>query len=194
MTCPICKKDLEKAILYNVEVDYCSKCLGLWFEEEELRWAKDEKDRNLRWLDIDLWKDKRKFKINRGIRLCPSCRLPLYEVYYPDSLNRGSSTPALAAGRDGDSKIIVDLCNLCHGIWLDRGEFKKIIEYLKKEADWEVLNHYAKDLVEEFWEVFTGPEALREEILDFLTILKLLNYKFVVQHPILTKLISNLPR
>lgn len=176
MDCPICKKNLEKAIFYGIEIDYCSNCIGLWFEEEELRWAKDEKDRNLRWLDIDLWKDKTKFKISRGIRLCPSCRFPLYEVYY------------------ADSKIIVDICNLCNGIWLDRSEFKKIIEYLKKEANWKVLNHYAKNLVEEFWEIFAGPEILREEILDFLTILKLLNYKFATQHPTLTKLIAGLPR
>jgi len=175
MICPICKKNLEKSIFCGVEVDYCPQCLGLWFEEDELRQAKDEKDRNLRWLDIDLWKDKTKFKINRGIRACPICRLPLYEVYY------------------GKSRIIVDLCNLCYGIWLDRSEFKKITEYLKEKADWEVLNSYAKDLIEEFWEIFAGPETLREEILDFLTILKLLNYKFTVQHPTLTQLISALP-
>ena len=176
MLCPICKIKLEKSIFYGVEVDYCPSCLGLWFEEEELRWAKDVKERNLRWLDIDLWKDKTKFKINRGIRICPSCRLPLYEIYY------------------SDSRIIVDLCNLCYGIWLERSEFKKIIRYLKEKADWEIVNHYAKNLTEEFWEIFAGPEALREEILDFLAILKLLNYKFAVQHPALTQLISSLPR
>ncbi|MEK7519613.1 MAG: zf-TFIIB domain-containing protein, partial [Patescibacteria group bacterium] len=146
MKCPVCKIQLDKSLLHNVEVDYCPQCLGFWFEEEELRWVKDEKDRNLRWLDIDLWKDKKKFKIHRGIRLCPFCRLPLYEIYY---------------GRSG---IIVDLCNLCQGIWLDRGEFKKIIEYLKKRTDWKVLNHYTQNLFEEFWEIFSGPETLREEV------------------------------
>jgi len=176
MECPICKKNLEKSIFYGVEVDYCPKCLGLWFEEDELRLAKDEKDRNLRWLDIDLWKDKAKFKISRGIRLCPFCRLPLYEVYY------------------GDSRIIVDLCNVCYGIWLDRSEFRKIIDYLKEKADWEILNSYAKDLVGEFWEIFAGPESFKDEVLDFLTILKLLNYKFTTQHPVLTQIISGLPR
>ena len=176
MVCPICKKDLEKAIFYGVEVDYCSQCLGLWLEEEELRWAKDIKDRNLRWLDVDLWKDKTKFKISKGERVCPSCRLPLYVVYY------------------SDSKFIVDLCNLCYGIWLDRGEFKKIIGYLKEKADWEVINHYAKNLTSESWEVFLGPESFREELFDFLTILKLLNYKFIAQHPVLAQLISSIPR
>jgi len=176
MFCPRCKKDLEKTIFYGVEVDYCLQCFGIFFEEDELRLAKDKKDEELRWLDIDLWKEKTKFKIYPGIRLCPSCRLPLYEIYY------------------GDSGIIVDLCNLCQGIWLERGEFKKIIDYLKKKANYEILNNYLKNLIQEFWEIFTGPETFREEILDFLTILKLLNYKFTVQHPTLAKIISNLPK
>lgn len=176
MLCPICKKYLDRAILSGVEVDYCPKCLGLWFEEEELRWAKDEKDRNLRWLDIDLWKDEEQFKIAPLQKLCPWCRLPLYETNY------------------GDSDIKVDVCNICHGIWLDRGEFKKIIQFLKKKADQEILNNYLKNLREEFWEIFSGPETLKEEINDFLTILKLLNYKFAVQHPNIAKIISNLPR
>ena len=176
MLCPVCKKPLDKAILYGVEVNYCPICLGLWFEKDELRWAKDTKDRNLRWLDIDLWKEEDKFKISRGSKLCPACRLPLYEVNY------------------GDSDVKIDVCNVCHGIWLDRGEFRKIINYLEEKAYLEVLNNYARNLAEEFWEIFTGPETFREEVLDFVTILKLLNYKFVTQHPLISKIIANLPK
>lgn len=176
MVCPSCKKKLEKIILHNVEVDYCPKCLGFWFEKDELRWAKDEKDKNLIWMDIDLWEDKTKFKISPGQKLCPCCRLPLYEVNY------------------GDSKIRVDICNICRGVWLDRGEFKKIIKYLKEKVDFEVLNNYAKNLLEEFWEIFSGPESFRDEISDFLAILKLLNYKFTAQHPTIAKMISLLPK
>ncbi len=176
MTCPICKKNLDKIIFYGVEVDYCPKCLGLWFEEDELRLAKDNRDRDLNWLDIDLWKKKTSFKVSSGEKLCPFCRLPLYEVSY------------------GRSRIVVDVCNVCKGIWLDRGEFKKIIEYLKKEGHYEAMNNYSKNLISEFWEIFIGPESLREELSDFLTILKILNYKFAIQHPEIVKIISNLPR
>lgn len=176
MNCPICKKELKQAIFYGVEVDYCPICLGLWFEEDELRWAKDEKDKDLKWLDIDLWRDEKKFKISYGIRLCPACRVPLYEVYY------------------GDSKVIVDVCNLCKGIWLDRAEFKKIVDWLKEKAKKELLDNYAKNLFEEFGEIFVGPETLREEVLDFLTIFKLLKYKFATQHPTISKIILGLPK
>ncbi len=176
MLCPSCKINLEKAIFYGVEVDYCPKCLGIFFEEEELRLAKDEKDKNLTWLDIDLWKEREKFKISRNQKLCPFDRLPLYEVNY------------------GESGIKIDLCSLCLGIWLDRGEFKKIIEYLKQRKDYEIFNNFIKKIAEEFWEIFVGPEPLREEILDFLKVLKLLSYKFAAQHPFIFQMISRLPR
>lgn len=176
MLCPIDKITLEKTIVSGVEIDYCSKCLGLWFEEEELRWAKDYKDRNLRWLDIDLWKDDAKFKISPGKKMCPKDRLPLYEIEY------------------GDSGIKVDVCNICKGIWLDRGEFQKIIQYLKETANEEILNNYLKNLREEFWEVFVGPEGFKEEVNDFLAVLKLLNYKFFVQYSNIDKIISHLQK
>ncbi|MBU4204941.1 zf-TFIIB domain-containing protein [Patescibacteria group bacterium] len=177
INCPNCKKEtLEKAILLNVEVDYCTKCFGLWFDQDELRLAKDKKDENLNWLDIDLWRDIKKFNVSRSNRLCPHCRMPLYEVQYDKS------------------KVTVDLCNLCKGIWLDKKEFEKIIKYLKEKADYEILRHFSKNLVQEFGEIFIGPEKIREEILDLLTLLKLLHYKFLAQHPYLAILIKDLPK
>ncbi len=176
MVCPLCNIKLHNALLSGVDIDYCPRCYGLWFEEDELQSAKDEKDRNLRWLDIDLWRDKTRFRISRQHKLCPFDRMPLYEVRY------------------GDSIVKVDVCNLCHGVWLDRGEFKGIIAYLQEKGEHATLYHYLRNLKEELWEVFYGPELLREELLDFLTVLKLLRYKFAVQYPHLFEAISLLPR
>lgn len=175
-TCPQCNLRLPQALLIGVEVDYCPSCYGLWFEENELEWAKDEKDRNLRWLDIDLWKDAARFQLTRGRKVCPVEHLPLYEVRY------------------GDSDVKIDACSVCHGIWLDRGEFIEIVEYLKEKGYQEVMHRYAENLLSELWEVFSGPEMLQEEILDFLTILKLLRYKFLAQHPVISQLMLSLPR
>lgn len=176
-TCPICKnQDLEQALVSNVEVDYCPQCMGLWFEDNELSEAKDNKDANLRWLDVDLWKDKSKFKISQGEKLCPQCRLPLYELDY------------------GDSNIKVDVCSLKHGVWLDRGEYKLITDYLKKTGSSKLLHHYTSILTSEVWEVFSGPKSLRDELGDVLTVLKLLKYKLLVQHPILSQQIINLAK
>lgn len=176
MNCPICKIKLGKSIFYGVEVDYCPDCLGIWFEEDELRQAKDQKDEELNWFDIDIWEDKTKLHISYGERMCPVCRLPLYEVYY------------------GDSGIIVDVCSICNGIWLDRGEFKKIIKHLKERSDFEILNNYVKNLTREGFEVFTGPEPFKDEVEDFISILKILNYKFAAQNPAIVKIISTFPK
>ncbi|MCP6726437.1 MAG: zf-TFIIB domain-containing protein [Patescibacteria group bacterium] len=174
--CPTCNISLEKSFVAGVEVDNCPRCYGLFFEEYELAQAKDARDRDLRWLDIELWRDPEHFHVASGKKMCPADRMPMYEVRY------------------GDSSIRVDVCNVCRGVWLDRGEFKDIIGYLRKEANEKVLHHYLHTVSEELWEVFSGPEILREELLDFIAVVKLMQYKFAAQHPALTQLIVSLPK
>lgn len=176
MKCPIDQIEMKKAVFYNTQVDYCPICLGAWFGQDELRQAKDEKDITLNWLDVDLWEDKTKFQVGKTTKICPQDFVPLYEIKY------------------NNSEVKVDLCDTCHGVWLDRGEFKKIIAYLKtKKAD-ELLHHYLSNLVEEGKEVFVGPESFREEVDDFLMLVKLFNDKFVVQHPNISQIILGLPK
>ena len=183
LLCPVCHTELKSVLFYNVEVNYCPRCLGMWFDKGGLEMAKDNKDKELRWINIDLWKDITKFRISPGKRLCPVCRMPLYEVYYGDRENLPQA-----------GQITIDVCNVCHGIWLDRAEFKKIIEYLQQRADYEALHHYSKNLFRQFGEVFVGPKTLKEEVLDILVILKILNYKFAAQHPDLSEIILNMPK
>jgi Zn-finger nucleic acid-binding protein len=154
-------------------VGYCPRCLGIWFDKDELRLAKDDKDEQLNWLDIDLWRDKGIFEVFHSHKHCPVCRVGLREVKYDNS------------------KTKVDFCKMCQGVWLDRGEFKQIINYLKNKSDYEILHNYTKNIALELWEVFAGPETFREELADFFMLLKLFNYKFVTQYPFLNKLIDN---
>ncbi len=164
---------MQKALFHNVEVDYCTECLGIFFDKDELPYAKDDKDSQLNWLDFDIWRDKGRFKISASNRRCPVCRIPFVLVNYDDS------------------SVKIDFCKHCQGIWLDRGEFKQIMVYLKKKFDYEILHRYTKNIALELWEVFAGPQKFREEITDFFMLLKLFNYKFVVQYPILNYLIEN---
>ena len=177
MNCPNNHKEImQKVLFYNTEVDYCPECLGVWFDQDELMLAKDEKDETLNWLDFDIWRDKSRFKVARIDKRCPACRTLFFEVKY-----------------DG-SKVKIDFCKHCRGVWLDRGEFKQMVVYLNRKHDYEILHHYTKNLVVQLWEVFAGPKKFREEMLDFFMVLKLLNYKFVVQHPFLNSLIEDLPK
>jgi len=174
MECPNNHKaPLQPMLFHEVEVDYCIECLGIWFDKDELAMAKNDKDKQLNWLDFDIWRDKKKFQVLRVNKRCPVCRVPFWEVSYDDS------------------KVKIDYCRRCEGIWLDRGEFKQIIIYLIRKYDYEILHRYTKNLSKELWEVFAGPEKLREELEDFLMLTKLFNYKFVVQYPWLNYLIEN---
>jgi Zn-finger nucleic acid-binding protein len=174
MECPNKHKEpLRQIYFHNVQVDYCAECLGIWFDKDELRLAKDDKDKQLNWLDFDIWRDKSRFKVSKSKKHCPACRAVLIEIKYEDS------------------KVKIDFCKNCQGIWLDRGEFKQIMVYLRRKADYEILHKYAKNLARELWEVFSGPEKFREELEDFLMLLKLFNYKFAVQHPVLNSMIEN---
>ncbi len=176
MDCPNKHGQMQKALFHNVEVDYCAECLGIWFDNGELALAKNDSDKQLNWLDFDIWRDKGKFQLLPTERRCPSCRIPLVHVMYDNS------------------NVKIDFCKHCQGIWLDRGEFKQIMIYLKKKADYEILHHYAKNLVVQLWEVFGGPQKFREELEEFLMLAKLFNYKFLTQHPHLEKLIEDLPK
>lgn len=168
---------MQKVLFHNVEADYCPECLGIWFDKDELRYAKDDEDRQLNWLDFDVWKEKKKFQIFPVGKKCPVCRIALAEVGYDDS------------------KIKIDFCKKCEGIWLDRGEFKQIMVYLKSKGLHEVLRSYTKNLARQLWEVFAGPEKFREELDDFLMILKLMSYKFAAKHPLLNEIVhKNLPK
>ncbi len=174
MFCPNHHKEpLQQMLFHNVEVDYCPECLGIWFDRDELRLAKDDKDAQLEWLDFDIWRDKSKFDMRRIDKRCPVCRMAMVEVGYDHS------------------KVKIDFCKHCQGIWLDRGEFKQIIIYLIRKYDYEILHHYAKNTVLQLWEVFTGPEKFRGELEDFLMLLKLFNYKFITQYPLLNAWIEN---
>lgn len=176
MKCPINHGQLQQALFHNVEVDYCPHCLGIWFDADELEWAKDDADKQINWLDVDMWRDGVRFGIVALDKQCPRCRISMVEVNYDKS------------------SVKIELCKHCKGIWLDRAEFKQIMEYLKKKADYEVLHHYAKNLVLKLWEVFSGPKQLREDLAEFLMLTKLFVYKFQAQHPVIEKLIEQLPK
>jgi len=176
MICPNKHSALVTALFHNVEVDYCPDCLGIWFDGDELQWAKDEADKQVNWLDIDMWRHGARFGVVKINKMCPRCTIPMVEVDYDKS------------------SIRLDFCKHCKGIWLDRGEFKQTMVYLKKKADYEVLHHYAKNLVVKLWEVFSGPKAFREDLEEFLMLTKLFVYKFEAQHPVIERLIENLPK
>ena len=176
MKCPKCDGELESKTFKKVKIDECSKCGGMWFEHDELKRAKDSADEDLRWLDFDIFEEKEhKYSKKDSNRICPRDESKLETLTY------------------SDSKINIEVCPVCHGIWLDKGEFEKIINYLEKRVDSTSSGEYAKDLVREFEEMLKKPEHLSSEAKDFMAILRLAEKRIEAEHSNISFAIANIP-
>ncbi|MEJ0021116.1 MAG: zf-TFIIB domain-containing protein [Candidatus Doudnabacteria bacterium] len=175
MNCPNGHKLDQQISLGAVKVGRCSKCLGLWFDQDELKKAEDNQTDYVGWFNDELWDDPNNFKGAKGTRVCPKDSSALYSVRY------------------GDSDIVIDVCQKCHGIWLDKNEFDKIEEWLKGKSSYDLLNNYFKTLVHAGKDIFTGPEDLKSELHNFMIVAKYLQFRLVAGSPGLTNLLINLP-
>ena len=166
MKCPNCQSVLKRLDFKGITLDHCEECDGLWFDRGELERAKNEEDRKLEGFDFPLWSVTEKVTTLRGERLCPMCNEKMYVINYADY-----------------SDIPVDTCPTCQGIWLDKGEFDKIVshlEELKKEAS--VLS-YLKAFEEEAKQLFVGKKGFFAEAKDLLAVSKLLVYRIIETIP-----------
>jgi len=165
MRCPNCGGSLEPRD-YGVTVHQCQECSGLWFEKDELRRAKDSSDPDLRWLDFDVFAAAADAR--EGTRECPVCSKPMRTLTYMDST------------------VKIDVCDREeqeHGVWLDPGEFQKLVAYLEKTADTMDVHQYERAALTELKEVVTGPENPLSEARDLFAVLRLLEKRVSVEHP-----------
>jgi Zn-finger nucleic acid-binding protein len=176
MKCPTCEVELQKGRIDAVEVDECPQCNGVWFDGGELREAKDQTDPDLAWMDFELWMHQDRFKVEEKEKNCPKCEVGMVTVDY------------------NDTKVEIDHCILCEGVWLDGGEFQKIIDSLTEELLEKDLPGYIKASLEEAVEILTGPERMLSEWRDFRTVLRMLQYRVLTGNVALTKALADIQR
>lgn len=153
LKCPKCEHNLKEITYKGVRINECENCKGKWFDRDELRKAKDRTDDDLRWLDFDLFDDNAdKYHASPSQRKCPKDSTTMISLQYMDS------------------KVVIDKCNTCEGVWLDSDEFEKIIKYLEHIVILQPASQYAKDTLKEFSEILTGPENRISEIKDFFAV------------------------
>jgi len=163
MKCLTCDEELKTSKIGNVEIDECKKCKSIWFEDDELRKAKDQTDTDLNWMDFEIWKHADKFQFGEESLTCPKCNEKMVTIKY--------------AG----TTVEVDYCRKCKGTWLDGGEFEKIIDELTKELLSKSSSGYLKATLQEAKEIITGPEGFISEWKDFLTVLRFFNTRLRVE-------------
>jgi Zn-finger nucleic acid-binding protein len=176
MKCVHCNIELTKKMVENVEVDECEKCKGMWFEDDELRKAKDLTDENLNWMDFEIWKHEDLFKTKSSNLPCPQCNKALVSINY------------------ADTDVEIGYCPTCKGTWLEKGEFKKIIVALTNEVYSKSFSDYVTSSIEEAKEIITGPESFVSEWKDFSTVLNLLQIRLFVEKPKLVETINSIQK
>jgi len=173
MNCPKCDAPMKIQNIEEVEIDVCAQCAGIWFDQDELRRAKDRTEPDLNWMDFEIWKNKDKFSFSHRPINCPKCELDMVKIDY------------------GKTGVEIDYCPKCNGTWLDEGEFKKIIEALNSELANKSIPEYISASLEEGLEIVTGPESFMSEWKDFMTVLRMFQYRFFILNPGLLDTVVN---
>ena len=176
MKCPKCKLENLKEIKINgIKIDRCEHCGGLWFDRDELKIVRDHRDKNLSWLDFDLWKDENKLAVSGKSINCPRDEKPLFKI------------------KCNSTDVMVDVCLECRGVWLDKDELDKIILALKEKINSETVPEYLNDLGGEVKELIVHPDQAGIELRHIMILMKLLEYRFLAQHPKISEITSVLP-
>lgn len=109
--CPDCKEPLLIVEFEGVELDYCPRCRGSWFDAGELELIAEQAGASTEPLRQALHSAGRP-----GTRCCPRCNLRLEMLPLPGS-------------------ITVDRCPTGEGLWLDAGELTQILQKHAGRAD-----------------------------------------------------------
>ena len=175
MQCPKCRVSMQPIPMGPAAVDECAQCGGLWFDHGELDQVIGTTDPDLRWLDIDFWKDASDFTVSPDAMGCPKC-----SRYYLTRLeDRATQTSAA-------------LCGNCHGIWLDAGQLRGIIRAVARCANQMDSADYLKESLHQVGEMFgaAGEKPVSfSHWRDLKALLRMLKYRIYSEHP---KLVSML--
>jgi Zn-finger nucleic acid-binding protein len=137
MRCPACERELSDVPVGEVTVDVCEGgCGGIWFDHRELARLEQAHGADTAKL-LEVSRDPAVELDQERKRTCPRC-----EETMP--MKRHLFSPA--------SKVVVDECPACGGVWLDVGELGAVADQLdpngdkRREAERDFLAQVDKEL------------------------------------------------
>ncbi len=107
ISCVKCSTDLEKSIVYGVELDVCPQCGGIWLDRGEIAALAAMPDSELAEFRATLAPAVARATKPRQLR-CPACVGTLEEKVI--------------------GTVRVDFCARCRGMHLDRGELDEAVK------------------------------------------------------------------
>lgn len=113
MNCPVCNIPFIVLELNQIEIDYCTKCSGIWLDSGELELLLDSNEKNKLLNSLLVVKNIPE----KSIR-CPVCSKKMEKVFFSEN-----------------EKIILDRCRRFHGLWFNKGELQKFVEYGSADSE-----------------------------------------------------------
>jgi Zn-finger nucleic acid-binding protein len=99
----------------DIELDYCVKCHGAWFDHGELELLLKSASLECSKLHFDTI-DQPEAETAERKRKCPICNRKLRKSF---------------VGPRGD--ILIDVCQKGHGLWFDGGEIRELVRQMATE-------------------------------------------------------------
>jgi Zn-finger nucleic acid-binding protein len=165
--CPNCGTHLNNYKVFRMRFEGCPKCKGIWLIKDELRDLKNKfQHGSMRWMndEIDAIENTSTMVTHRFCAKCKSVKM--VSVLF------------------GKSSIMIDWCPQCNGMWLDRGEYESLTDYLRGEEAGMKPSEIEKVAVEELKKIWTGgPESRVEDLRDALDAASAMVNATIFEHP-----------
>ncbi len=113
MKCPACNSLMIVVEHEKIELDYCLKCSGVWFDAEEIELLLEAMHLEETSLSLDNILTSPEAKSAEKKRSCPNC---------------GRKMKKVTIGHEPE--VIIDACSWGDGLWFDSGEVGQLITQL----------------------------------------------------------------
>ena len=139
MICPLCKSDMIDVEYKQIELDYCTKCRGVWFDAEELELLFERMGLENYDLPLSDLLNSPEAKTPERERKCPICNQRMKKTKIGQ-----------------EPEIVIDVCRQGDGLWFDGGEVGQLIKQLATKESGEADSQ--KQVLEFLGEVFQAEE------------------------------------
>ena len=113
MICPVCNRDMIDVEYKRIELDYCAKCRGVWFDADELELLFEKMGIEEHGLPLDNVSKMPEAATSEKGRKCPICDRRMKKTTIGD--------------KDG---VLIDACISGDGLWFDGGEVSQLVKQI----------------------------------------------------------------
>jgi uncharacterized protein len=116
MLCPECRKVMIIVEHHRIELDYCPRCGGVWFDTSELELFLQAASLPQADFSPEALLRLPEVKETPHARKCPVCRRKMRDVAI------------------GEPAIIIEVCRRGQGLWFDGGEVQQLLTQLAAKS------------------------------------------------------------